>query len=291
MLICGTARAAEDPLPPPRHRLIYENLVIIRYNSFDGEERPSLHYRLRLYNKNGPAWNDAHFGLGFQPITNFTQTRLGPTLTLKPIAFLTFVAGYYYNIWYGSFGNLRSYDTPDADYFMPDDFGTSTDAYASSGHELELGARISFAVGPFVFSNLSSFYWTSMALKSGDRWYFQPRVDLLVQNKGWYLADDADVGFITPFGLNVLARTSIFHAFYTDVDTATKRLNTPSLLFGPMLTYQFFDRAQASYNKPTLILYTAWWLRNRYRSGTEVGGGVPFVLLAFKFEGDIWWRD
>ena len=291
VLICGIARAGENELPLPRHRLVYENLMILRYNSLGGEELPSLHYRLRLFNKTGPAWEDAHFGVGFQPTADFTQTRLGPTLTFKPIAFFSLTAGYAYNIWYGAFGNLRSYDTPGAEYFLPDDFESSPDVYGTTGHEVLIGARISFAVGPFVFSNYAVFSWTDMALRSGDRWYFQPSTDLLVQNRGWYLANDADLGFITPFGLNVLARTTVCHAFYTDGGQAAGARNTPNVRFGPMLTYMFFDRPLSSFNKPTLIFSMSWWLRNRYRTGAEVSGGLPFLLLAFKFEVDIWWRD
>ena len=283
-------------MPPPRHRLVYENFMLLRYNALGGEEMPTIAYRLRLFNKTGPMWEDAHLGIRLHPGVSLAQTRLGVTAVFKPVGLFSLYGGYYYNIWYGSFGNLRSYSSPASEYFVPDDFNGVEGAVDSVGHEALVGARVVAAVGPFVFSNNIAFYWTRMNLRDGDRYYFQPRHDMLVENNGWFFTNDTDVGFISPVGLTAAARLSLVHAFYdkaelSDAEKKAAQLTTPTIRLGPLLSYVFFDAPQARFNKPTLIFMCSWWLRNRYRTGDSVHQGIPLLVLAFKFEGDIWWRD
>ncbi len=282
-------------MPLPRHRIVYESLLFFRYNSMTLSENPAVRYRLRLYNKSGALWEDCHFGVGFQPTVNWAQTRLGPVVTIKPLGFLSFSGGYFYNLWYGALGSLRSYASVDSNYFLADNFDNTPEDYSSSGHEAYVGAKLTFVLGPIVFADTADFYWTKMSLNDGDLVYYQPIFDIAVENGSWFLSNDADLGFITPFGLTVAVRTSVVHAFYSAAvaETASARagMSTPTVRLGPLLTYTFFDESPRRFNKPTLMLMTSWWLRNRFRTGDEVGAGVPFVLLAFRFEGDIWWRD
>lgn len=280
----------------PRHRLVYENLLVFRYNSLGGEEIPAVTYRLRLFNKTGPMWEDAHLGVSFRPSVNLSQSRLGPSIVFKPVGVFSVYGGYYYNFWYGEFGNLRSYPSLSADYFVPDDFSGDDAAYATTGHEAEIGARLAGVLGPFVFSNNTAFYWTKMNLALGDVYYFQPRHDMLVENNGWFFTNDTDAGFISPVGLTAAVRLSIVHAFYSDdkmddegADAESR--TSPTLRLGPLLSYVVFDEPLRRFNKPTLIVMGSWWLRNRYRAGESVHQAVPQVIIAFKFEGDIWWRD
>jgi hypothetical protein len=216
-------------------------------------------------------------------------------VTIKPIGFFALTGGYYYNLWYGALGSLRSYSSLADNYFLPDNFEDSGEDYSSSGHEATIGARLTFVIGPFVFADSADFFWTKMALKDGHTMYYQPLFDIVVENGGWFLSNDADVGFITPFGLTAAVRTSLVHAFYSDGLTessaAAAGMTTPTVRLGPLLTYTFFDEPPRRFNKPTLVLMTSWWIRNRFRTGEEVGQGVPYVFFAFKFEGDLWWRD
>ena len=42
------------------------------------------------------------------------------------------------------------------------------------------------------------------------------------------------------------------------------------------------------FNNPTAILIVNWWLEHPYRTGQEVSQAVPYIVLGFAFNGDIW---
>jgi hypothetical protein len=56
---------------------------------------------------------------------------------------------------------------------------------------------------------------------------------------------------------------------------------------GPVAALTFYDDGYTSFNKPTLILAASWYLRHRYRTGQDVSGALPLLLLGFAFQSDL----
>jgi hypothetical protein len=279
----GAGADGGDPLPPPpRHRIVYGNLLVVRYNPLGVEDKFDLEYRYRLRRSGALLWNDTYVSLGLTPTVNAALSRLGATLAVKPIAIATLSAGYYYVIYYDAFGHLRSFEAPGADYSdSAIDRGASA-AIATTGHELQLRASLVAKVGPVALSNNLEAYFADMRLAGGDRYYYQPRLDLLAHDLHWILSNDTDLVFVTRFGLVAGVCNTVAHAFAADPDGAT----TDRL--GPLLAYVFFDRPRAAFNKPTLLLIAGWWLAHRFRTGADVDQGIPYAVLAFRCEGELW---
>jgi hypothetical protein len=278
------------PSRPPLHRLVYGNLLILRYNPLGIEDRIELEYRYRLQRSDDILWNDTYVSLGLTPTVNAALTRLGATLAVKPIAIATLSAGYYYVLWYDAFGHLRSFESPDDDFSDSAIEGGAERAIATTGHELQLRASLAAKAGPVALSNNLEAYWADMRLEGGDRYYYQPRLDVLAHDLHWALSNDTDLVYVTGFGLVAGVRNTVTHAFGAARGGAEGE-NTPTERLGPLLAYVFFDEPRSAFNKPTLLLVTGFWLAHRFRTGEDVQRGVPFVVLAFKCEGELWGSD
>lgn len=288
--VSWAASAEEESAPPPklpRHRIVYGNLLSARYNPLGLEDRLDLEYRYRLVESDALLWNDTYLGVGFVPAVNPVMTRLGATVTIKPIAVATLSVAYSYTIWYGAMGHLRAFSSPDDDYSDSEIDRGSERAITTTGHELQLRAGLVGKIGPVALSNGLEFYFARMDLEGGGDYYYQPRFDALVRNPGWLLSNDTDLVYITDFGFVFGARNSLVHAFEVNGDAAG-RYDSPSDRLGPLLAYVFFDKPRGAFNKPTILLIVNWWLKHRFRTGEDVAQGVPYLVLAFKCEGEIW---
>jgi hypothetical protein len=275
------------PARPPQHRLVYGNLLVLRYNPLGIEDKIELEYRYRLARSDALLWSDTYVSLGLTPTVNAALTRLGATLAIKPIAIATLSAGYYYVIWYGAFGHLRSFENPDLDYSDSAIDRGSGQAIATTGHELQLRANLVGKLGPVALSNNLEAYFADMELSAGDHYYYQPRLDVLAHDLHWILSNDTDLVYVTGFGLVAGLRNTVVHAFDA-AGSGAGRDDTPTDRLGPLLAYVFFDRPRAAFNKPALLLVTGFWLKHRFRTGEDVRQGVPYVVLAFKCEGELW---
>lgn len=290
VLACATpALAADEGALPPRHSVTYSSLLAARVNPLGLEEQLAVGYRLRLYDKPGILWRDAFVGLAFTPVLNPAQLRLGAELTVKPIAVLSLAARYSFLYWLGSFEYLQSYRSPGEEHSDSAlDAGKEADEnYATGGGQLQLQAQALAKVGPVVLRNDLKVFHTDADLRSGDTLFYDVTVDAMVPDAGWALTNDTDLVYLTRFGLVAGVRTSLVHAFYSESDNP----NTPHVRMGPLLAYVFYDRPGSLFNKPTVLLILNWYLKHRYRTGADVSQGVPYVVLGFKFGGDLWRSD
>jgi hypothetical protein len=290
----------DDATVPPRrrHRLTYSNLLVVRYNPLGCEDQIDLRYRFRLYQKTSLLYRDAHLGVAFTPTINFALSRVGVSVIANPLAVVTLSAGYYFNVWYHAFGHLQSFPSArdahsDTDLDRRDeDHGLS---YGTTGHEAQLSAVLLAKAGAVVFRSDNSFHFTALELKGGDTVYYTPRQDVLMPNRGWIMTSDLDVVYLTAFGFLAGIRASLVHAFYTARSFADgepmDNPSTPTIRIGPIAAYTFFDRPNKKLNKPTILLIVNWWLLHRYRTGEDVPRSIPYALLGFRLEGDLWGRD
>ncbi len=115
---------------------------------------------------------------------------------------------------------------------------------------------------------------------------------MVVPDAGVSTVQETDVLYVTDFGLAAGLRFSTLYAFYRDSDYEVgepiEDLNGPSMRLGPAVAYTFFEDPGAAFDKPTLIFLSQWWLQHRYRTGEETSQAVPFIALAFRFEGRLW---
>lgn len=280
----------------PQHSVLYNNLIAARLNPLGLEDQIYLGYRYRLYKDPGILWRSAYLGLAFTPTLNPALTRVGASVELKPLALLYLSVGYYFVSWFGTFEYLQSYPSPHAAHADSDqDAGKEAgDNYDTIGSELQLRAQVLGKVGPIVIRNDLNLFRGDMDLRQGEGLYYNIRIDAMVPDGGWALTNDTDVVYLSDVGLVIGLRNSVVHAFYSEGDyppgESTDNPNTPSVRLGPLAAYMFFDRPGSRFNKPTVLLILNWYLKHRYRTGTDVSQGLPYIVLGFKLEGDLWSR-
>lgn len=293
------ASAAPSPPPlPAKHRLVYSNLLALRVNPLGAEDRFTLGYQYRLYNKASPLFSGAYFGIAFAPTFSPSITRIGFQVDLAPLTILRLRGGYYLATWYGS------------QRFKAHDFSTPTDAYgpdqikeradrkegiSTFGGQAELGALFQIKIKAVAVRNELTAYHNNIRLPVGSDVFYDLRHDALVPARGWFLTNDSDLLYVTKFGLSAGVRNSLVHVFYpaevySPGQDASVNPNTPMDRLGPVLAYTFWDRPEKRFNKPTLIFAAQWWLLHRFRGPgpeNQIHPAIPLFLLGFSFTGDL----
>jgi hypothetical protein len=306
--VSATPVGEAKPPPPPlvaRHRLVYSNLLVARVNPLGLEDRFTLGYSYRLYNKTSALFRDAYFGLAFSPTFSPSITRIGAQLDFAPLTILRFRAGYYLSTWYGSQKfKAHPFHSP-YDNYGPNAIGERAamkQGISTFGGQAELGLLFQIKGGPVAIRNEVVAYHNNirmptdgnMAGKQFDVFY-DLRHDTLVPAKGWFLTNDSDLLFVTKFGLAAGVRNSLVHVFYPDNvweagDDNSENPNTPMDRLGPIISHTFYDKPERRFNKPTLLFAAQWWLVHRFRgegAAGDVHQGIPLFLLGFAFSGEL----
>jgi len=193
--------------------------------------------------------------------------------------------------WFGTFDYLQSYASPTANWSdsaiaRGGDVGAN---YVTTGAHLIFEPTLRLKVGPIAIQNrFAAEYW-SMNLRSGDTVFYDPTLDTLVPARGWVLANDLDVVYITKFRLVAGLRYSMVQPIYQATDfrpgEPTGAINGQQRL-GPILAYTFFRRGYGQFDNPTLILILNWYVEHRFRTGADINVGIPYAALGFLFTSD-----
>ncbi|MCA9670765.1 MAG: hypothetical protein KC503_34450 [Myxococcales bacterium] len=277
----------------PRHRLVFQSLTAVQVNPLGVQTELRVDYRFRLFNSTSLLLRDSYIGAGFVGKVNPAFARVGAAITIQPAAVLTLRAQWEWRGYWGAFNNLMSFDSPNAEY--DDDtraeLGDANRNYRGGGQQITLQAIARAKVGPIALVNDFSLLYFRMNLAGSDTVFYDAFIDALVPRDGPVLANHAHLLWVTKFGLIAGVRWTLMHAVYPASvfpgGSPTENINTPSHRVGPIVAYTFKSRGRF-YQKPTVAAIVNWWVKNRYRAGTKVNQGVPYVVVAFRFDGDLW---
>jgi hypothetical protein len=317
---------AGKPLPPlpPANRLVLNNLIALRLNPVGIEDQIRFGLQHRLSEEgDGALWRDTFLFAGIAPRINPAFIKIGPSVEIQPISFFNLRIGLEYMQFFGTFGFQQSYASATDEYddkrlaacstksalekcmYQQEDGTTVTGSEevrnsTAAGLHLMIEPQLQVKLGPVLFRNKLAIEYWAMGTRPGARAFYDVTLDTLVPRRGWTIANDLDVLFVTRFRLAAGLRYSAVQAIYSDTEfrpgeDRSLADNTVQRL-GPMLTYTFFDRGYTSFNKPTLVLVVAWYLDHRYRMGQVPAAilpgvfvhspAMPYVVLGFTFQSD-----
>jgi hypothetical protein len=260
-------------------------------------EQLFLTYQLRLYRSESPVLETNYLGVTLSPSLSPSFGRLGAAVDVQPLSVLKLTAGY---DWYGYFGNfeyLQSFDSAAADYSdttleLLSDRETN---YAGTGSQLYLGALVQLKVGPVAArSNFRALY-SDFDLRGGEPVFYDIVNDMLLANQDWAFVNDADLLYLTDFGLVVGVRHNFTRVDYDaddyrPEDSAARAADEPIVThrLGPLVAYTFFDRDErVLFDEPTVLAIVNWYLDHPWRTGEDVSQGVPYLALGFTFSGSL----
>jgi len=284
---------------PPEWRLFYRSTVALRYNPLGLFSDNRVALRRRLFESSSPFFHNNFASIALFPSLSPAFSRLALGAELQPASFLTLWGNAELTAFFGTFNLLQSFPSARSEYSdsvvsrlgdLP--AGDRLAPYPTMGGQINLGADLQFRVGPVVARNQLRFVRAEMQLRDGDVTYYEQLWDLLVPNRGWYMNDDADLLFVTDFGLTAGIRFNVAHAFYGQEhlqpgNALADIVNGPQARVGPLVAYTFWDDEGALFDRPTILVVTNWWVSHRYRTGADVSQAVPMVALAFQMQGDL----
>lgn len=280
--------AAEDD---PDHGLRYRSLSVIRLNPLGSREEAQVDYWYRLYRSDAKALEQNFVGVGLVPLISPAHGGVGPVVEFQPATVSKFWAKYQYFKYFGGFDLFQSFPDASAEHSDQDikDRGEDGENYAASGTQLTLGALLQLKVGPIAVRNTFQAVRSDFNLRGSDTVFYDSTFDLLVPNEGWFYSNDADVLWVSDFGLILgLRDTYTFTSFSTAQKAGKGDPNVANHRLGPVIAYTFYDDPDpVAFDKPTAVLILNWYLDHRYRAGQDVNRAIPYVIMGFAFSGSL----
>jgi len=285
------ARAQSTSTKPklPDHSVHYQAGTGVIYNQLGGALLADLAYRMQIVDEPGILWWDTYLDTRLKVIVSPTFVRFGPALYLQPVAFLKLGGGYLFNRHFGVLGSLASFpnaavEHDDARLAELADEGAT---YAASRHHLFADVELRARFGDVGFKNLTRGTYYSAELRNGDTVFYSKGLDLLVPNEGRTLSNQTDLVYFWREQWIVGLHLSIAHPFYTSRHAPAPEQPT-RLRIGPEVAWIAYDEAGAAINRPTVFSTLGWWVLHPYRTGASVHAAIPFAMLAFRIEGELW---
>src|SRR5262245_23951983 len=233
-------------------------------------------------------------------LSTFVGLGLGPGalrpvvgIELRPITPVSFGVAYLPVYYPNLVGAARSYPSPHSEYdsgvFSSPREGPSGN-HSVFAHQLFLSASVRWKADWLVgrIAVQATRYWAD--LPAGDRVFYDPTYDVLVDGRGWAAQSDVDLGIQLSPAMLVGLRHTLTLAWYRDAAYAPgeprDNPNTPISRMGPAVRWAFFDRSTGA-ECGSIFLLAQWYLQHRYRTGEAVSGAVPLLGLGFMLTGDL----
>lgn len=283
-LLGPTAAIAEEG-PPAKHQVIWANTLVARVNPLGLLDLATLEYRLRLYPSENPALQNNYLGLAAKPMISPAFFRMGAALDLMPLSVLRLGVAYDFIHYFGTFGHMQSF--PSADAAHDDDtiekLGDDGENFAGKGVQLTLSGLLQAKIGPIAARSNFKAMRLDYVIEPGDTVFYEPLMDMMCQDEGWLVTNDADLLFISEFGLVAGVRYAIIKAFYEKGDDP----NGPTHRFGPLVKYEFYSNPGSGLSSVAAFVLANWWLKHRYRTGQKVSQGLPYLAIGLAIGGDV----
>lgn len=285
-LISPLALAAD---PPPDDRLYHEGSFAFRVNPLGLQGKYALGWRHRLIDAPADSTLFGDTWTWIAPVATITPAfgKGGLMLQTSPIALLRLSATWEGIGYFGTFDQVQSFPSADADYSDNDLDGGSDDgrATATAGMVTTLEGRLQARVGPIAARHTATLTSMKIKLPAGDTSFYDPTYDLLVPNGRWMLQDDTDL-LLAPedVGWVIGARWTQARAFHGEPGAQGQR---PIDRVGPLFSYRFYKKPGAAFDTPMLLVLSQFHVRHPYRSGQESSILLPYLVVAFAFTGDL----
>lgn len=278
---------------PGDSKVVYSNLTVARLNPLGLLEFFEGGYQLRLYGSESAVLKDNFVFFGLRPMATPAWARVAGVLKIQPLSVLQLYAEYAVGGAFGTFGLMQSFPSADADYSE-----TVLDAreaaglnYAATGSQIELGAQLQLKVGPVAARSNARFIRPNHAIRAGDVALYDVVYDLLIPNRGWAVNQDTDLLWVSDFGFTAGVRWTFSHVFARSAELSRPDAPNPNANLhrvGPFLAYTFYKEPGARFDEPTVIVIGNWWLKHPFRTGEDVSQAVPYVVVGFRFTGELW---
>ncbi|MEO8702900.1 MAG: hypothetical protein ABI867_22840 [Kofleriaceae bacterium] len=318
LLVPAVAFAETEPAPPPppgSWRLVLSTLNIFRLNPLGLESRGRIGLQKRLYASEKRIAQNNFMFVGVYPKLNPASAQLAVGGELQPISMFNLRATVEVQQYFGTFGFLQSFRTPDSTYSDAalDDLESVREPQSAAVFHAALAPLLQAKVGPIAVRALLQLDYWDFQLRDGDTVAYEATLDTLLPDRGVTVSTDTDVLYTGHPGLAIGLRHSWVQPIYklrhfqdTDLSASENAAERDAFgnrnahqRLGLFAAYTLHDRGPSRFNKPTFILIASWYLDHRYRTGTPdvlrpgettddfTSRAFPYLLVGFAFESDL----
>lgn len=294
IVICSSLSSAQmlQDQGPPLHRVVHRNTFAFRVNPlgllYDGR----FMYRLRLYESDSKVLRDNYIGIGAAPTASPAFLRIGPYVEFSPLTLLNFWAMVQFVQYFGSFDLAQGFTGAQSNFSDSAIKANRDTRLATNGWELTIGASFQAKVAFMLIRSQARLINGNLALRPGDRIYYDQFYDVGAPNRGWTFTNDADLlyqGFENKFIAG--ARYTMTIPLYDptrhfDPDAADQSADNGLHRLGPFVGYTFKIEDGAAFNTPTVFILVQWWLKHRFRTGADTPTALPLFGVGFQMTGD-----
>lgn len=268
------------------HSLTYRNLFAVRLNPLGLVDALSVDYQYRLYEHDSPLFANNYVGFHVQPILSPAYARMGAGIDIQPLSILRLGATYEYVGFFGNFDFVQSYPVPAANWSDSslEAGGEAGLNYATTGSQLTVHMLLQMKIGPIAARTNLKVMKFDMDLRDGDTVWYDPLLDYLLPGDGWGVTNDADLLYLTDFGLVAGLRYSTTSANY---DSEAEDPNDPTHRLGPLISYTFVSAPGEFVDSVGAFLVVNWYLKHRFRTGEDTSQALPYVAVGMTVTGDL----
>ena len=240
----------------------YQNLLAGRLNAKGLVNALDLSARYRLYDSDSAALEQNFVGVTVGPRITPAFFRLAAALEIQPLSILRLFAQVEWGQFFGSFDLLQSYESPQADWSSTaQDLG---EGYATNGYQVTLGGLFQIKLGPIGARFKANAVRAELILQNDHSLFYDLPFDILMENGQWLYSHDADVVYITDFGLSVGARHTLT---IPRCRAPTPRRITASARSRRIRFSKTKGRRCSTSRRSIAIL--GWYLDHRFRTGLD----------------------
>lgn len=256
-----------------------------------------------LYRSSEDLFRDNYVFVGVNPRINPTAARVGPAIEVQPLSVLNFRLNVEYVDYFGSLGTVQSFPSALSDFSS----ATMSRNEALGKNMGASGLRVSFSaftqmkLGPVALRDGFTLEYVSIDLRGPDRVFFEPAYDTLLPRHGKVITNDLDLfyvvdmpstGFFRHGFIAAGLRYTMFKPFFdsTDVrageDPGTSANDMHRI--GPLVAFTLFDDGPSRFHEPMIVAMAQWYAAHRNRTGRDMDPAIPYGVLAFIFQSDVW---
>ena len=94
---------AQQP-PPPKQRVVLNNLFVLRFNPVGLEDQIRLGWQERMSDQSHPLFRDNFLFMGIAPRINPAFIKIGPSIEIQPLSLFNLRVGLEYIHFFSTFG-------------------------------------------------------------------------------------------------------------------------------------------------------------------------------------------
>lgn len=207
---------------------------------------------------------------------------VGAQLQLQPLSILRLRARIEGLGYFGNFDHVQSFEDLDVD-FSDSALARNEDHAATVGMRFTGSALLQAKFGKVAVRAHLQAATMTLDLATNKRVFYSPYFDHILESGNWIYVSDADLLWVEERVVVGIRHTAMVAQFSQDL--AASDPNGPTHRVGPLIVWKVRDAEGETVDAMNLIFLANWYLVHTNRTGYDTPQWLPYLGIAFSFEG------